>query len=74
MNHLVGCGIGLALALVIVSLAGGSVGALGVLIAALICPLVLLAALHILSRGGHHAGRRASEQEDTPAAPERSVP
>ena len=48
-NHLVGCGVGIALALVLVTLSGGSAGSLGVLVAALICPLAMVAAMWFLT-------------------------
>ena len=47
-NHLVGCGAGIALALIVVALSGGSAGSLGVLLAVLICPIVMVGAMWLL--------------------------
>lgn len=41
-SHLLGCAIGITAAIVLLGLSGGSVGAVGVLVAALACPLVML--------------------------------
>jgi uncharacterized membrane protein YgaE (UPF0421/DUF939 family) len=60
-HHLVGCGVGIALALVVVALAGGSAGSIGVLIALLICPLVMIGALMLLTR----QRERTDETPDT---------
>lgn len=56
-NHLVGCAAGIVIALAVVALSGGSAGAFGILVAALICPLVMIAAMYFLmggSRQAHH--------------------
>lgn len=56
-NHLVGCAAGIAIALAVVVLSGGSAGAFGILVAALICPFVMIAAMYFLmggSRQTHH--------------------
>ncbi|HET7489741.1 MAG TPA: hypothetical protein VFJ85_17575 [Acidimicrobiales bacterium] len=60
-SHLVGCGVGIALALVIVALSGGSAGSLGVLGAALICPIVMVGAMWFLM------GDRGSRKPDVDA-------
>ena len=52
-NHLVGCGVGIAIALVLVALSGGTVGSLGVLVAALLCPVTMIVAMRFLMEGGH---------------------
>lgn len=53
-NHLVGCGIGVAVALVVaVALSGGSAGSLGVLFAVVLCPLTMVVAMRFLMGGGH---------------------
>ena len=58
-NHLVGCGVGIALALILVAFSGGSAGSLGVLLAALICPVVMVGAMWLLmgnaERGSHQS-------------------
>lgn len=48
-NHLIGCGIGILLALVVVALSGGNAGSLGVLAAVLVCPVVMLGAMWFLA-------------------------
>ena len=52
-GHLVGCAVGVALALGYVALTGGSAGGLGVLVAALACPLAMVVAMRFLMGGGH---------------------
>jgi TRAP-type C4-dicarboxylate transport system permease large subunit len=62
-QHLVGCGIGIAIALVVVVLSGGSGGSIGVLFAALICPVVMLGAMWFLmgnNRDDRTAATRAA--------------
>jgi hypothetical protein len=49
-HHLLVCGFGIAAALAVVALAGGSAGSLGVLAALLICPLIMIGALLLLTR------------------------
>lgn len=49
-NHLVGCGVGLVIAFAVVALSGGSAGSLGVLAAALTCPLAMVGAMWFLAR------------------------
>jgi hypothetical protein len=53
-NHLVGCGVGIALALIVVVLSGGSGGSLGVLVAALVCPVVMIGAMWLLMGNDRH--------------------
>jgi hypothetical protein len=48
-NHFVGCGVGIALALAVVALSGGSAGSLGVLLAVLICPIAMVGAMWFLT-------------------------
>jgi hypothetical protein len=50
-NHLVGCAAGIIIALAVVTLSGGSAGGLGILAAALVCPLVMTAAMFFLMGG-----------------------
>lgn len=52
-SHLVGCGVGIAIALVLVALSGGTVGSLGVLVAALLCPVTMVVAMRFLMGGGN---------------------
>lgn len=61
-NHLVGCGVGIAIALVLVAFSGGSAGSLGVLVAALICPIVMVGAMWLLMGGP----QRSAEHEAPP--------
>ncbi|WP_370328479.1 hypothetical protein [Euzebya sp.] len=49
-NHLIGCGVGIAIALAVVALSGGAAGSIGVLAAVLICPIVMGGALWWLAR------------------------
>lgn len=48
--HFIGCAIGVSLALLIVAFSGGSGGSLGVLLAALTCPLAMFGAMWFLQR------------------------
>lgn len=50
-NHIVGCGVGIAIAMAVVVLSGGSAGSLGVLAAALLCPVAMVGAMWYLTRG-----------------------
>ena len=54
-NHLVGCGVGIAIALVLVAFSGGSAGSLGVLVAALVCPIVMVGAMWLLMGGSQRS-------------------
>jgi hypothetical protein len=56
-NHLVGCGVGLVIAFAVVALSGGSAGSLGVLAAALACPLAMVGAMWFLARRPHALSR-----------------
>ena len=51
-SHLTGCVVGILLALAVVRLTGGSAGGLGVLVAALICPVMMLVMMRSMM-GGH---------------------
>lgn len=61
-QHLTGCGFGIVLALGIVWLAGGSAGSLGVILAVLLCPLIMLGALVLLTRTGAPADDPVQQQ------------
>jgi hypothetical protein len=63
-NHLVGCAAGIAIALAVVALSGGSAGGLGILAAALVCPLVMTAAMFFLMGGTSHRDRRVDTSAD----------
>lgn len=63
-NHLVGCAAGIVLALTVVALSGGSIGSLGILAAALVCPLVMTGAMFFLMGGA----RSDSTTRDTAAS------
>ena len=65
-NHLVGCGVGIAIALVLVAFSGGSAGSLGVLFAALVCPVVMVGAMWLLmGRPQPDAGGGTNRLRDT---------
>lgn len=49
-NHLVGCAAGVAIALAVVALSGGSAGSLGVLAIVLLCPIVMGGVMWLLMR------------------------
>lgn len=70
-GHLAGCAVGIALALGFVAFTGGSAGGLGVLVAALACPIAMVVAMKLLI-GGHHAGhdRHDATAERSPALTE----
>lgn len=51
-SHLALCGTGLLLALAYLVLSGGSAGGVGLLIAALACPLAMVIAMSVLMRHG----------------------
>jgi hypothetical protein len=61
-NHLVGCGVGVVLALALVTFTGGSAGSLGVLAVALICPIAMVAAMYFLM--GHAPADRNVDHEE----------
>ena len=52
-GHLAGCAVGIVLALAFVAFTGGSAGGLGVLVAALACPLAMVVAMKFLMGGQH---------------------
>ena len=64
-NHLIGCGIAIAVALVVVALSGGSGGSLGVLVAALLCPVTMVVAMRFLM-GGEQRPHRGEGPGPTP--------
>ena len=66
-NHFVGCAAGIAIALVVVALSGGSAGSLGVLVAVLVCPVAMVAAMCILMGGHQDAGNTGPQGNDVAA-------
>lgn len=62
-GHLLGCAVGIALALGFVAMTGGSAGGLGVLVAALACPIAMVVAMRFLMGNPRHDhAARAEEQ------------
>ena len=59
-GHLVGCGIGIVVALSFVAISGASMRSLGFLVPTLACPLAMIIAMKFLmggtQRGAHHHG------------------
>ena len=70
-NHLVGCGVGIALALILVAFSGGSAGSLGVLLAALICPVVMVGAMWLLMGSADRGSHRPTDLDVRPHDPSR---
>ena len=70
-NHLVGCGVGIALALILVAFSGGSAGSLGVLLAALICPVVMVGAMWLLMGSADRGSRHSRDLDVRPHDPSR---
>lgn len=55
-SHVIGCGAAIA-AVAAVAVFGGSAGSLGVLVAALVCPLMMTGVLWMMMGGGRRAHR-----------------
>ena len=55
-GHLAACAVAVVVALGFVAVTGGSAGGLGVLVAALACPVAMVVAMKLLmgDRSGHH--------------------
>jgi hypothetical protein len=69
-NHLIGCGAGIAIALAFVALSGGSAGGLGILAAALFCPIVMIGVMYFLigsTHPSHTADRPVDERTTSPS-------
>ncbi len=64
-SHLRLCGAGLVLALGYLVLTGGSAGGVGLLIAALICPLAMILAMTVLMGHGNGQTSAAGDAELT---------
>ena len=69
-GHLVGCAVGIALALAVVAVTGGSAGGLGVLVAALACPLAMVVAMRLLMGDQPDHRHCAHGPAEAPEAPE----
>lgn len=68
-NHLIGCGAGIAIALAFVALSGGSAGGLGILAAALICPIVMIGVMYFLMGGAHQSHTGDKPVDERTASP-----
>ncbi len=67
-NHFVGCAAGIAIALAIVALSGGSSGSLGVLAIVLLCPIVMGIVMVLMMRSAGPSvtrGERVETREDS---------
>ena len=58
--HLTGCAAGIAVALVVVAITSGSTGSLGLLVAALACPIAMGVAMRLLVPPQRNRGTRSS--------------
>lgn len=70
-THLRLCGIGLAVAVGYLALTGGSAGGIGLLIAALVCPLAMILAMTVLM--GHGSQQPAAGRTEDSVAPAEPV-
>lgn len=74
-GHLTGCAIAIGLALVLFTTTGGSVGGLGLLLAVLICPLTMGAAMWFLMGSQRRDGAQpAGEVTAEAPAPDATTP
>jgi hypothetical protein len=67
-GHMTGCAIAIGLAVVLLATTGGSVGGLGLLLAVLICPITMGAAMWLLMGSQRQRGA-AGPDEVTPDEP-----
>ena len=67
-GHLTGCAIAVGLAAVLFATTGGSIGGLGLLLAVLVCPITMGAAMWLLM-GSHRQGRASRSDGATPDEP-----
>lgn len=65
-GHLWMCALGLVAALGYVALSGGSPGGIGIVVAALVCPIAMLLAMKLLM-GGDRREHDAAPVDSTPA-------
>jgi hypothetical protein len=68
-GHMTGCVIAIGLALVLLATTGGSIGGLGLLLAVLICPVTMGAAMWFLMGSQRRAATSPSAQPTTEAPP-----
>ena len=68
-NHLLGCAVGVGAAIVLLRLTGGSLGAAGVLVAALACPLMMLVMMKMMMGTNASSSSTPAEQPEVTAAP-----
>lgn len=62
-SHLVGCAIGLVVAVGFVAISGPSVGGLGFVVVALICPLSMIIAMKLLMGSARQGARDHAPHE-----------
>lgn len=69
-GHLAGCAVGIVLALGFVAITRGSAGGLGLLVAALACPIAMVVAMKFLMGGRQACGHdhHGHDQHDAHAA------
>ena len=67
-NHLLGCAVGITAAIVLLRLTGGSLGAAGVLVAALAFPVMMLVMMKMM------AGEQERRPQDTAATDPEAAP
>lgn len=72
-GHLGFCVVGIVVALAYLALSGGSPGGVGLLVAALACPLAMVLAMRFLM-GANTADRPPSHEPARTPSPEREVP
>lgn len=68
-SHLRLCGLGVVLALGYLVLTGGSASGVGLLIAALVCPLAMILAMSVLMGSNHQHHDPTTSSSDAPARP-----
>jgi len=67
-SHLRLCGLGILVALAYLTLTGGSASGVGLLVAALVCPLAMILAMTVLM-GPNRQHQDQTTRSDTPAGP-----
>lgn len=68
-SHFAGCALTIVIALGFVAFTGGSAGGLGVLVAALACPIAMIVAMKFLMGGQHANCAHAHQPADRASAP-----
>lgn len=66
-GHLLGCAIGLATAVALMTMAGATPSSWGVLVAVLACPIAMVVAMRVLM-GGHDHGTTGEDRTPAPHA------